>query len=364
MFPLWASERRTKKEAETWPGGYTRSGGGRPSPGPGGRDLPAAGDRRASSSKVIRRALQMKFSKSSKRRGEHIMGEILLLRNTGKGRCERSTYQMLWKANDLCQKLSQTLTVVGDRSKDEPFKTLRRGRTKSLPWRVLRLSTAISKGDPFRLIQEHKPLLNPGGHTPWGMDFAPSLSVKLGYPSRPTASMCSWTTENRRSCGRSTAGSSSPGWLPGGTGYPDHHPERCFSGGESGGSQGEVVRMPCLRICPRRRNSLSPLKTRAQGCGHHSSRTPRVESASRRGSRQGAIVKELADKMKGVLSCSRRWWTRWLPKLPPGRHLREIREAQVYLASGSAGLFSTWPASRAQGCVIAVNKTRRRRFSG
>ncbi|MBP1740967.1 MAG: electron transfer flavoprotein subunit YdiR [Deltaproteobacteria bacterium] len=112
------------------------------------------------------------------------MGEIFVVVEHRKGEVREVTYQMLWKANDLCQKLSHTLTAVLLGGKDEPFlNELKERADKVIVVEGLQnFNGDLYKEILFRLIQENKPLLTLVAHTPWGMDFAPSLSVKLGYP--------------------------------------------------------------------------------------------------------------------------------------------------------------------------------------
>jgi electron transfer flavoprotein alpha subunit len=128
------------------------------------------------------------------------MGEIFVVAEHRKGEVREVTYQMLWKANDLCQKLSHTLTLVLIGSKDEPFlDALKERADKVVAVEGLQdFNGDLYKEILFRLIQEHKPLLTLVAHTPWGMDFAMVL-------------MWSLTTGSQRRFARSTAGNSSPG---------------------------------------------------------------------------------------------------------------------------------------------------------
>ena len=169
------------------------------------------------------------------------MGEIFVVVEHRKGEVREVTYQMLWKANDLCQKLSHTLTAVLIGGKDEPFlNELKERADKVIAVEGLQnFNGDLYKEILFRLIQEHKPLLTLVAHTPWGMDFAPSLSVKLGYPivtdcvdvvvdnGRPKAVRQIYSGKLFSRVAFQEA-----------AGLPDHHPERRFPGGESGRSQG------------------------------------------------------------------------------------------------------------------------------
>lgn len=51
---------------------------------------------------------------------------------------------------------------------------------KMIAWRIFdgEHYVEIIKG----VIEEEHPIITLIGHTPWGMDFAPSLSIKTGYP--------------------------------------------------------------------------------------------------------------------------------------------------------------------------------------
>jgi len=81
------------------------------------------------------------------------------------------TYRCLWKANDLSQKLSKTLTLVLIGARDEPFLMSSRkggqGHCRDLQEFNGDLYKEISQADPGT-----QPLLTLVAHTPWGMDFA------------------------------------------------------------------------------------------------------------------------------------------------------------------------------------------------
>ena len=114
------------------------------------------------------------------------MGEIFVVVEHRAGEVREITYQMLWKADELSRKLTHTLTAVIMGGKDEAFV----GDIAERADRVIVVEDDKLKdfnGDFYKeilhgLIKESHPFLTLIGQTPWGMDFAPPLSVKSGLP--------------------------------------------------------------------------------------------------------------------------------------------------------------------------------------
>ena len=103
------------------------------------------------------------------------MGEIFVVIEHKNGVVSEVNFQMLWKADDLCKKLSHRLTAVVLGGKDVHFPDDIRNRAD----RVI-----LVKGEPLEhydpdiytnilrdLILEARPFITLIGHTSWGMDF-------------------------------------------------------------------------------------------------------------------------------------------------------------------------------------------------
>jgi len=114
------------------------------------------------------------------------MGEIFVLMEHRQGELRDISYEMLWKADELCKGLSHTLTAVAMVGKDEPFIEEIAGRADKVvvveDQRLDEFNTDLYKAVLLSLIQEHKPYMVLMPHSPWGMDLAPALSVKAGFP--------------------------------------------------------------------------------------------------------------------------------------------------------------------------------------
>ena len=292
------------------------------------------------------------------------MGEIFVVAEHRKGEVREVTYQMLWKANDLCQKLSQTLTLVLIGGKDEPFiNELKERADKVIAVEGLQeFNGDLYKEILFRLIQEHKPLLTLVAHTPWGMDFAPSLSVKLGYPivtdcvdvlvdnGKPKAvrQIYSGKLFSR------VAFQDAPGYLI-------TIRSGAFPAEKAGEHKGEVVRTPMPAGLPQVGKQFVAFEDAAAGAVDITQAELLVSIGRGVGEADKVpIVKELADKMKGVLSCSRPVVDKnWLPKFHQVGTSGKSVKPKVYLAFGISGAFQHVAGITGAGCVIAVNKDKK-----
>ena len=114
------------------------------------------------------------------------MGEIWVVAEHRKGSLRDITFEMLFKAGELCKSSSHNLTVVLLAGKNTPLAAELAARAD----RVLVFSDDRLEpynGDLYkeildRLIREHQPFLTLVGHTSWGMDLAPAVSVRAGLP--------------------------------------------------------------------------------------------------------------------------------------------------------------------------------------
>ena len=276
------------------------------------------------------------------------MGEIFVVVEHRKGEVREITYQMLWKANDLCQKLSQHPDGRPDRCKERALSQRRGGKGGQGHCRrggVQELQRRSLQGNPFQTDSGTQPLLTlMVAHTPWGMDFAPSLSVKLGYP---VATDCvDVLVDNGKPkvvrqiySGKALLQGGLPGspgvtWSPSGAGP--------FRRRRWGTTREKSSGRRCLRICSRNEEaSLLALKTRAQGAVDITQAELLVSIGRGVGEADKMpIVKELADKMKGVLSCSRPVVDKnWLPKFHQVGTSGKSVKPKVYLAFGISGAF-------------------------
>ena len=114
------------------------------------------------------------------------MNEIFVIAEHRKGEVREITFEMLFKADELCRNLSCTLTAVVIGGRDEAFVNdiaQRADRVIVVEDEKLKdFDADLSKEILKRLIEKDRPFLSLMGHTSWGMDLAPALSVKTGFP--------------------------------------------------------------------------------------------------------------------------------------------------------------------------------------
>jgi len=114
------------------------------------------------------------------------MGEILVVVEHRQGEVRDITFEMLFKAGGLCKEFSHTLTAVVLGGKGEQFIDEVAKRSDNVIYyeddRLKNFSADLYKEVLNGLIEETRPFITLIGHSSWGMDLAPSLSIKTGYP--------------------------------------------------------------------------------------------------------------------------------------------------------------------------------------
>ncbi len=295
------------------------------------------------------------------------MGEIWVVAEHRKGKLRDITFEMLFKARELCRAGSHTLTAVLLAGKDTPLAAELAARAD----RVLVFSDDRLEpynGDFYkeildRLIREHQPFLTLVGHTSWGMDLAPAISIKTGLPLA-TDCVDIQTADGRPMVVRQiysgklfskVSFKESPGYLitvrPGAFLPPDDAETR----------SGEIVKkdMPADLGEPRR-TFVEFVET---GAGEIDiTQAELLVSIGRGVGEQENIqpIQDLANRMGATLSCSRPVVDKnWLPKFHQvGTSGKSVRP-KVYLALGISGAFQHVAGITGAGTVIAVNKDRK-----
>jgi electron transfer flavoprotein alpha subunit len=294
------------------------------------------------------------------------MGEIFVVVEHRKGEVREITYQLFWKANELCQKLSHTLTAVLLSGKDEvSLAEIRERADKVITFEDERVKNF--DGDLYKellagLIKEHRPFLTLMGHTPWGMDFAPSLSIKTGYPlatdcvdilvedGRPKAVRQIYTGK----IFSKVAFKDSEGYLitvRGGA----------FPIDKAGEHKGEVIKKDIPGDLPGARRQFVAFEDAGAGAIDITQADLLVSIGRGVGEADKIpIMQELANIMGGVLSCSRPVVDKnWLPKYHQVGTSGKSVKPKVYLAFGISGAFQHVAGISGAGCVIAVNKDKK-----
>jgi electron transfer flavoprotein alpha subunit len=294
------------------------------------------------------------------------MGEIFVVVEHRKGEVREITYQLLWKANELSHKLSYTLTAVLFGGKDEGFLgDIKERADKVLVFedeRVKNFNGDLYKELLFRLIQEHRPFLTLMGHTPWGMDFAPSLSIRTGYPlatdcvdiqvqdGRPKAVRQIYTGKIFSRIGFRDS-----------EGYLITVRGGAFPLDKAGEHKGELVIKEMPVDLPEPRRQFVAFEDTAAGAIDITQADLLVSIGRGIGEADKVpIVQELANRIGGVLSCSRPVVDKnWLPKYHQVGTSGKSVKPKVYLAFGISGAFQHVAGISGAGCVIAVNKDKK-----
>ena len=294
------------------------------------------------------------------------MGEIFVVVEHRKGEIRDITFEMLFKARELCRASSHNLTAILLGGRDAGFvDDLAKWADRVIAFEDNRLK--IFNADLYkeildRLILEHTPFLTLMGHTSWGMDLAPALSIRTGLPLA-TDCVDIQTEDGRPMVFRQiysgklfskVSFKESPGYLitvrPGAFLPPD--------GVE--GTPGEVVMHIPSGLTEPRKEFIEFVDT---GAGEIDITQAELLVSIGRGIGEEesiATIKELADLMGATLSCSRPVVDKnWLPKFHQVGTSGKSVKPKVYLAFGISGAFQHVAGITGAGTVIAINKDRK-----
>lgn len=295
------------------------------------------------------------------------MGEVFVVVEHRKGEVRDITFEMLFKAGELCRKFSYDLTAILLGGRDEAFVddiVSRADRVIVFEGEELNeFNSDLYRDILYRLIEERRPFLTFIGHTSWGMDLGPALSVKTGYPlatdcvdiliedGRPMVIRQIYSGKVfSRVCFKE-----SQGYLvtvrPGAFLVPE----------DVEGYRGEVIKkeLPIDLPEPKRR-FIEFVDT---GAGEVDITQADLLISIGRGigeEEKIEVMKELAKVMNGTLSCSRPIVDKnWLPKYHQvGTSGKSVRP-KVYLAFGISGAFQHVAGITGAGTVIAINKDKK-----
>ncbi|MBW1773999.1 MAG: electron transfer flavoprotein subunit alpha/FixB family protein [Deltaproteobacteria bacterium] len=294
------------------------------------------------------------------------MGDIFVVVEHRQGEVREITFEMLKKGSDLCEAHGHTLSAVLLGGKSEAFEGAVAGKADRVivveDDQLANFNGELYKGVLASLIEEHGPVLTLMGHTPWGMDYAPGLSVKTGLP---LATDCvDVQLEDGGAAGIrqiyngkifcKVALKASPGYLvsmrPGAIsheGLADRQGEVVKTAMPEGLSDGgkEFIAYEDAGAGEIDITQADLLISIGRGIGE----AENVET-----------VKELAEMMGGVLSCSRPVVDKnWLPKYHQVGTSGKSVKPKVYLAFGISGAFQHVAGIGGAGTVIAVNKDKK-----
>jgi electron transfer flavoprotein alpha subunit len=291
------------------------------------------------------------------------MNDIFVLIEHRAGEMREVSLQLLNKADQLCNTLSAKLTavVLGDDTgalvseignKADKIITVTDPGLKDF-------DADLYKEILSRLIAENKPLLTLIGHTPWGMDLAPVLSVKNGLPlatdgvdilledGRPLVirQIYSGKLFSKVSMKQSDS-------------YLITVRSGACQPAEDGDRAGEVVSVAMYADMPAPRKQFVAFEDTGAGEVDISQAELLVSIGRGVGEEDNVPgIAELAKKLGGSLSCSRPVVDKnWLPKYHQVGTSGKSVKPKVYLSLGISGAFQHIAGITGAGTVIAVNK--------
>ena len=291
------------------------------------------------------------------------MSEIFVVVEHRLGEIRDITFEMLWKAGELAENLSHTVTAVLFGHEVESLAENLADRADKIlicdDEQLKNFNADLYKEILAGLIEEAKPTLTLIGSTSWGMELAPCLSIKTGLP---LATDCidiksedgGFVAQRQMYNGKIFANvsfSESTGCLitvrsgvfpkdkigdrqaqksPHGFHLPDARPRKDFV---------EFVETAAGDVDITQADLLVSI---GRGIGEEENI---------------ALAKELAEALNAVISCSRPIVDKnWLPKyLQVGTSGKSV-SPKVYVAIGISGAFQHMAGTSGAGTIIAVNK--------
>ena len=294
------------------------------------------------------------------------MGEIFVVVEHRAGEIREITFQMLWKANELAQAHSHGLTAVLMCDKGDAFIPEIKDRADRIivveDETLKHFNAERYKEILKRLIEEHRPFLTLIGHTPWGMELAPALSVKTGLPLVTDGVDIKIEDGNPKVIRQIYSGKlfsrvsfkASDGYLI------TLRPGACPAD-KAGGRSGDVLKQAIPADIPASRKRFVEFLDAAAGELDIAQAEFLISIGRGVGEEENIKpVQELAEMMGGVISCSRPVVDKnWLPKFHQVGTSGKTVKPKVYLALGISGAFQHVAGISGAGTVIAVNKDKK-----
>ena len=290
------------------------------------------------------------------------MGEIFVLVEHRKDVIRDISFEMLGKADQLGRELSSKVTAVLMGRQVERFLGELSGRADRIlaveDEMLEHFNADICKKVLYDVINEYHPVLTLIGHTSWGLDLAPALAVKTGFPLvtdcldiifeggdfKAVRELYSGKVYSR------VAFKKSAGYLA--TVRPG-----VFASDQAGSRQAEVVKVTPGELPQPKRHFVEFVDTFA-GEVDIAQAELLVSVGLGIGEKENiSLVEELASALGAVLACSRPIVdNKWLPKYRQVGTSGKSVKPKVYLALGISGAFQHVAGITGAGTVIAINK--------
>jgi electron transfer flavoprotein alpha subunit len=213
-----------------------------------------------------------------------------------------------------------------------------------------------------RLIQEHRPFLTLIGHTSWGMDLAPALSVKAGYPIA-TDCLDILVEDGRLVVLRQIYSGKvfSRVSFKKSDGYLVTVRSAAFPPDQAEARNGVVIKNDLPADLPEPRMQFIEFVDTGAGEVDISQADLLISIGRGVGEEENIeVMKELADLMGGTISCSRPVVDKnWLPKYHQVGTSGKSVKPKVYMAFGISGAFQHVAGIAGAGLVIAINKDKK-----
>jgi electron transfer flavoprotein alpha subunit len=291
------------------------------------------------------------------------MGEIFVVAEHRQGEVRDITYEMLFKANELCRKHSHHLTAVLIGGKGMPFVDRIAEKADRVilieDERVKDFDAELYKEILHGLITEYRPLMTIIGQTPWGMSLAPCLSIKGGFP---LATDCvDILIENNSPVAIRQIYSGkifSKVVLKQAESYLITARPGAFTPEEVEKKKGEIIRKELPAGLPEARKQFLEFVESGAGAVDITQADLLISVGRGIGEEENiAIMRDLATRLGGVISCSRPIVDKnWLPKFHQVGTSGKSVKPKVYFAFGISGAFQHLAGITGAGTVIAVNK--------
>lgn len=291
------------------------------------------------------------------------MSEIFVIVEHRLNEIRDITFEMLFKACELAQTHSHTVTAIllghevssmAEQISDRADKVLLFDDERAKNFNAGTYKEIIAG-----LIKESNPILTLIGNTSWGMELAPCLAVKTGYPLATDCIDLAFQdgkliAQRQMYDGKIFSNISftdSPGYLL-------TVRSGVFSKDPLGERKAEIVKrdFPLAEV-PLKKEFVEYVET-AAGDVDISQAELLISVGRGIGEEENiAVVREFAEALGGVVSCSRPIVDKnWLPKyLQVGTSGKSV-SPKVYIAIGISGAFQHMAGVTGAGTIIAINK--------
>jgi electron transfer flavoprotein alpha subunit len=291
------------------------------------------------------------------------MSEIFILVEHRQGKIRDITYEMLAAGEKLAFPLgaSSTAILLGHNVKSFAEElTLRASKVLVVEDAQLEHFNSVHYQKVISsLIVKHQPLLILIGHTAFGMDLAPSLSVEMGYPLVTDCIDLSFE-QSRLKAVRSIYGGkvNANVSLRESKGYVATVRPGVFSPGPPSGKKGGMIMESSPLQGPTDVKKFIEY-IEAPITGEDITQAEIIVSVGQGigGPEHIPMIEEVAKNLGGVIACSRPVVDRnWLPKERQVGISGKTVKPKVYIAIGISGAFQHVTAMQGSDTIIAINK--------